>query len=1646
MCHICTGWQDRNARGTDTERPAHGHAAPLAGAGVAPPSAPYALLPLHWPNRPGRIFTWSAQNFGSAQRDLVRRALNRWSAVSNLHFREVTSGGDIRFTRRHIDGSGGILGYESPWEHPVTNGFRTRSDITMDSGDWNSSDISTRFEYTLTHEIGHALGLGHSALRQAIMYAAIGSRTPSLHADDIAAIRALYGPNTARLPVWPSSTSLGNLTGLTSTRILRGEVTRASNEIDYLRFTLTAKRRLRFELHGLAQNTDLYLNHTTGRLIAWSQNTNNADDVFVRTLGPGTYYLVVKAAFSSGETGYRLRYGPEEGSTWEAAFNLGDLTHLAASRTQSGTVNPVDNDDYHRFTLRARRWIRFELRNLSADANLYLHDASRREIRSSRLSGTSVDSIVRELDPGTYYIRVHGRTLGTIRYRLHYRREQPGETSESAFNLGDLTNATRYRTRAGSLNQAITDDVHYRFTLGATRTIRFELRNLSLNADLYLQNASGRVLRSSRRSGTSVDSILRELAPGTYYIRVHANAPGNLRYQLRYRREIPGGAPDVAFDLGDLTSANTYRARVGSVNQNTNDNDYYRFTLGAMRTVRFELRNLSADANLFLQNAALEVLQSSRRSGTSVDSIVRELGPGTYYVRVDAHASAVRYQLRYREQTPPGANRERAWDLGDLALVPASRTRSGTVHWRINDNDYRRFTLSATRLVRFELHRLSANADLYLEDASGQVLRSSTRSDTSADVIVQELARGTYYVRVDAHPGGHVNYRLRYQAAAAGTVIWAATNLGNLTDSTAYRTESGTVEWATNRNDYRRFTLSATRAVRFELRDLSANADLYLEDASGKVLQSSILPGTADDSIIRTLRPGTYHIRVAARTSRSVISYKLRYQAAAPGAVPWAAINLGDLTDSTDYRTQSDTVERTTNGNDYRVFTLTRWRTMHFELRGLSANADLYLQGANLEVLDSSTRSGAATDTIARELAPGTYYIRVDANDGGTIHYQLRYRRSPDPARGASRQTAWYIGNLTLATEYRTKSGSVHSRSNASDFYRFQVTAAHAVRLELQNLSSNADLYLEDAAGRVLRSSTRSGTATDSIFGALRPGTYYVRIDARASGSLIHYQLRYRRGPNVGQSPDVPFHLGDLTGSPAPRTRSDKVDGQNNDSDYYRFALTANHVIRFELLNLSANADLYLLSANLQELRSSTRSGTAVDSIIHELPRGTYYIRVDASAGGTIRYQLRYRAAAKGTVRWAAHILGDLTNATADGLHSGRIVSAYGRNQYYRFTLSHTRTMRFWETAPNAVLHLEDASGAELQSPANIARREPGGVAYDLGPGTYYIRVSGDNDASYQLGYSMVGMTRRSAYLLTFRSRDGTVEREGNDSDYYYVNNYSYLGHLPFGAFYVGREVLTIDLHNLSADANLYVERAGDAPGAYLRSENSGTSPDWIRLGHRGGKRSGVYYYVRVDAAASGEISYRLSVRRFDPDTTNVENLGDLTNATAPRTRRGRVGYVLDDERRREYRRDDDYYRFALTETRTISFSLRSRTSGDADTYMNLESVSGEVLDSLPDGSGRSVLGPGVYYLRVFVRYGLGRNNYELFYSAGNGAGSSLSATAPAEVLAASPAQRAWRDDALSGGLTSVAGATPALPGMFDDRKRPETAGGALFA
>ena len=88
--------------------------------------------------------------------------------------------------------------------------------------------------------------------------------------------------------------------------------------------------------------------------------------------------------------------------------------------------------------------------------------------------------------------------------------------------------------------------------------------------------------------------------------------------------------------------------------------------------------------------------------------------------------------------------------------------------------DYWRFTLSEARRVGLGLRRQDANADLFLEDAEGNVLYSSTEEGTANEWISQTLLAGTYFVRVEAQEEGANEFKLRYGVSGANPAVVAA--------------------------------------------------------------------------------------------------------------------------------------------------------------------------------------------------------------------------------------------------------------------------------------------------------------------------------------------------------------------------------------------------------------------------------------------------------------------------------------------------------------------------------------------------------------------------------------------------------------------------------------------------------------------------------------------------------------------------------------------------------------------------------------------------------------------------------------------------------------------------------------------------------
>ena len=290
----------------------------------------------------------------------------------------------------------------------------------------------------------------------------------------------------------------------------------------------------------------------------------------------------------------------------------------------------------------------------------------------------------------------------------------------------------------------------------------FKLIGLQANANIYLEDQSRRVLRSSRRSGTADESIVHDLSPGEYYIRIDARA--STSYQLQYQVVKRGEVHDAPYQLGNLTNLRTLGSRSGDVNAINNTDDYYRFTLTHKRTMFFRVSNLIHDVDLFLEDESGQTLASARGGSTTEDSIVRELVPGTYFVRVNAESDLPStYLLAYQTQ---GLTRDTAHSISFSRFRTYSHSdtlnRAENKRWdyfRLSFSGSYAYTLSLT------LTNLTGNADVFLEDANGRLLTSSRNAGAAEESISRELRPGTpYYIRVEVQQSGLVGYRLNWRA------------------------------------------------------------------------------------------------------------------------------------------------------------------------------------------------------------------------------------------------------------------------------------------------------------------------------------------------------------------------------------------------------------------------------------------------------------------------------------------------------------------------------------------------------------------------------------------------------------------------------------------------------------------------------------------------------------------------------------------------------------------------------------------------------------------------------------------------------------------------------------------------------------------
>ena len=952
---------------------------------------------------------------------------------------------------------------------------------------------------------------------------------------------------------------------------------------DGLRFFLTERRTMQFDLHGLTESANLRLIDVTwgGSVIHESTYSEATGHSLTRTLDAGAYSVLVE----NQEAGYQPYQLAMERKAWSPAapvVDLGDINGRVRLPDEDGDVNLATNpDDYFRFTLNGTRRVSIGLTVLEDSEDV------------SDTAGVAV------------------------------------------IGLGDVVSAMALDDMSATMDNDVALPVDPDFPDfgdlemgGGAETVERVLPIIGLS----LLDSEGREIANSEPDfviiaspdGGSNGSVTiasldddskavgQTLEAGTYFIRVGASkepslasgkgsdihtaiffdnaGTGPVDYRLHFNFE-PWSPPESTVDLGNVTNLANHRSRAGAIDidgaidiQRRHSSRHYRFELTQASDMTIVLENPSGDVDLFLLDSSGRELDSSTNPGTTADALYPRLEAGTYYLRVEApadppgtfRAAVVRAPISYRLRyglggwTPPGL----VTDLGNLTGLTSFRTESDSVRLETDRHDYYRFELTEARGISFELNFsgsagpgrdeervLISRQKLAQAEAKVEGLRIElTMSEMNVDTLTAELASA-----------GWDDPFLQQELARAEMEV------ADLT----VRLVAAELEVAALTNDLAQAEAEEAAAV-----VVAAEAELAL------------LP-EADLATLDTTTDG---------------------MSSEPTVTDDAA---ADVVLAADVLAEMGIFEVQPEDLDITLF----------------PNPDVVLTGAggepspdaDLVLLDSSGREiviaanfatvtsrDGAGDSLFRTLDAGTYYLRVDARSGGTVDYRLRYGPAATDKEGPFTPETVDLGDLTEANRYfwRTDSVSV----GEDDLYRFTLAEARGVWMFMDDLSADADLSLLNSSGQELAASRNGDTYFDSLYPALDPGTYYIRVNAVADGD-IDYAL---------SNPTFPLaDLGDLTSLTADHMQQGAVAWQDNALDGFRFTLTDTRTLYFELhgLNADSDVDLHLFKISGEFIDNSTRGAGAIDRIVRELDAGAYYVAVDAREDGLFGYKLHYGSA-----------------------------------------------------------------------------------------------------------------------------------------------------------------------------------------------------------------------------------------------------------------------------------------------------------------------------------------------------------------------------------------------------------------------------------
>ncbi len=628
------------------------------------------------------------------------------------------------------------------------------------------------------------------------------------------------------------------------------------------------------------------------------------------------------------------------------------------------------------------------------------------------------------------------------------------------------------------------------------------------------------------------------------------------------------------------------------------DQDYYKFTLTTAQDVVVTLQNLPLDYDLKVYNASGRELGISATKSLDDEIVVlNNLAAGTYYVLVVGYGPARDvtncYNLRVTATAPlpacvnnyePNDTRAKAYPIRTNVTYNAGIASA-------TDEDYYRFTLTATQSIEVMLQNLPKNYDLKIYNSSGTQIGSSTNGATSNEKItLNNLISGTYYVCVYGSTSSDYDtkncYSLQVTPITQSCEIPVGSRATHITDTEAI------LKWT-------RQSSATPNNFTLQYKTIDASSWTTVSDTYPTVQYR-----------LTGLKPSTSYIwQVKTNCSSTVTSpYAISTFTTEAAASPCVNNYEPNNTRATAYPININQTYSAGIGSsadeDYYKFTLSETGYIAVTLSNYYKDYRVTVSMESGNTLNGfTTNENGEGAVVFHKLTAGTYVIHIRPLNGNfnlRKCYDLKVTTTPIGSACVNN----YEPNETSSDAYpinfnQTYSAGISSSAD-NDFYKFTLSNTGNVTVTLSNLPYSCSLYIyKDYTYGNPYATDNSAYLDDKnlVLNNLPPATYYIRVVGFGYDLQKCYNLRVSTTTTRSTIDEEPSELNESL-SIYPNPVGDILYVKSGSATIKNVTLT----------NMSGIT-----------IRKKAYEGNSADIYMRDLPAGVYIVTVETDQGITTK-------------------------------------------------------------------------------------------------------------------------------------------------------------------------------------------------------------------------------------------------------------------------------------------------------------------------------------------------------------------------------------------------------------------------------------------